>query len=96
MARQRRHQVESQPQQNLTETQTVTSCSSFDFEVQYFNPQTGAATREVKFSADWDEANAAFVVPGPLIHGYFRVLRAGQFVVSFETTLRETPPIARK
>src|SRR4051794_22780479 len=53
-------QGQAQPLQNVTEIHTVTGCTSLDFDVHYFNPETGLETREVKFSADWDESKVAF------------------------------------
>jgi len=84
-------QGESQPLQNLLETHTVTSCSSFEADIHYSNPQTGKETREVRFSAQWDKTNGVFVIAGPVIQGVFRVIREGQFVVSFETNFAGSP-----
>ena len=84
-------QGENQPQQNLVETHTVTGCNSFDFDVHYFNPQTGDETREVKFTAQWDKAKRVFSISGPIIQGQFRVIRSGQFLASFDTNFAGKP-----
>jgi hypothetical protein len=84
-------QGESQPLQSLLETHTVTSCTSFDFDVHYSDPQTGVETREVKFTAQWDKTKGVFTLAGPVIQGQFRVIREGQFVASFETSFAGSP-----
>lgn len=77
---------ESQPLQNITEVQTITSCTSFDFDIHYSNPLTGEETRQVKFSSLWDESKGVFIMSGPVIQGQLRVIREGQFLASFETS----------
>ena len=84
-------QGESQPQQNLMETQAITSCTSFTFDIHYSNPATGEETRRVEFSAEWDKTNANFAINGAVIKGVMRVLRQGQFVTSFETAFAGKP-----
>lgn len=84
-------QGEPQAIQNVVETHTVTDCHAFDFDVHYYDPTTGLETREVKFSAAWDNGKGMFNLAGEVIHGSMRVLRDGQFVVSFETTFAGSP-----
>jgi hypothetical protein len=84
-------QGQSQPPQNLLETQSITSCDAFDFDIRYSNPATGEETRRVTFSAAWDAANQNFVLTGPVIHGVLRVIRPGQFVASFATDFAGSP-----
>jgi len=69
----------------LTETQAITGCTTFTFDIHYANPATGEETRRVEFLAEWDKTNENFVISGPVIQGVMRVLRQGQFVTSFET-----------
>jgi hypothetical protein len=81
----------AQPQQNLTETQAITSCEGFEFDIRYSDPTSGAETRQVAFSAAWDGTSQAFVLTGPVIHGVLRAIRPGQFVASFETAFAGNP-----
>src|SRR4051794_2755946 len=62
-------QGERQPLEGMSETVTVTSCTSFDFDIHYFNLQSGQETREVKFSGQWDETQEGFVLTGPILQG---------------------------
>jgi hypothetical protein len=84
-------QGESQPLESMTETHTVTSCTSFDADIRYANPRTGKETREVKFSGKWDKAQEGFVLTGPILQGLLRVIRPGQFVVDFATQFAGAP-----
>ena len=82
---------ERQPLENMIETQTVTNCTAFDADIHYSNPQTGKETREVKFSGQWDEAKEGFVITGPVIQGFLRVIRQGQFMTDFDTKFGGNP-----
>jgi len=84
-------QGDRQPLEGMSETVTVVSCASFDFDVHYSNFQTGEETREVKFSGQWDETEKGFMLTGPILKGILRVIREGQFVVDFDTQFAGNP-----
>ena len=84
-------QGERQPLETMLETHRVTSCTAFEADIRYANPETGEETRAVKFSGQWDEAKRGFVLTGPLLQGLLRVVRPGQFVVNFETKFAGNP-----
>ena len=76
--------------QNLFESHTITSCTSFEFDVHYSDPSTGEETREVKFTATWHKSKKIFTIKGHVIQGEFRILKNNQYIASFETHFGST------